>query len=136
MIGTRSLSLLIRVKSGTLERLFVNFCSQDFFESGVLTLESNRLAYALLPTRGVPYVTPLMWTLLGRFSVMKRESSSANAPPREWPIWKVPSQPVASYVTAQSLTRRTESAPLVAMSRCVSARTVDAVFSCSSANPL
>jgi hypothetical protein len=51
-----------------------------------LTLASMKWANSVFPTRGVPYVTTLMDADDGRFRVKKRESSSAKAPPREWPI--------------------------------------------------
>lgn len=53
-----------------------------------LTLASMSWANDTFPTRGVPYVTTLMDVDDGRFRVKNRESSSAKAPPREWPIYK------------------------------------------------
>lgn len=67
-MGIGSFLLLIRVKSGT--------------------LKSKSCAKGALPTRGVPYVTPLTLIVDGRFSVKNNASSSANAPPSECPIWK------------------------------------------------
>lgn len=65
-MGIGSFLLLIRVKLGT--------------------LESKSCAKGALPTRGVPYVTPLTWIVDGRFSVKNNASSSANAPPSECPV--------------------------------------------------
>jgi hypothetical protein len=60
-MGMRSFSLLTRVKFPT--------------------CESKNDAQALLPTRGVPYVTPEILVPDGRLRVKNSESSSANAPP-------------------------------------------------------
>ena len=51
----------------------------------VFTWESNQFAHAGFPTLGVPYVTPFTATELGRFKCRWRVSSSAIAPPSEFP---------------------------------------------------
>ena len=48
--------------------------------------ESKKVAQAALPTRGVPNVTLRTVVPVGRLSFMKSVSSSASAPPNEWPI--------------------------------------------------
>ena len=57
----------------------------EYSNSFPLTLASMSRANDVFPTRGVPDVTPLMDADDGRLRVKKRESSSAKAPPREWP---------------------------------------------------
>jgi hypothetical protein len=49
--------------------------------------ESKKVAQAPFPTRGVPNVTPRTVVPTGRLSFMNNVSSSASAPPREWPIY-------------------------------------------------
>jgi hypothetical protein len=52
-----------------------------------LTCESKKAAYSGFPTLGVPKVTDLIFTFEGRFSVRYSASSSASAPPSEWPTY-------------------------------------------------
>ena len=61
---------------------------QPHMAYGERTLSSKSWTKSELPTRGVPYVTPLMWMSDGRLRVRKSESSSATAPPSECPIWE------------------------------------------------
>ena len=62
-----------------------------------VTWESKSVAQAALPTRGVPNVMP--WTLVpaGRLSFIYNASSSASAPPSEWPIYVRGAQNVSRY---------------------------------------
>ena len=54
----------------------------------MITFESKKVTKASSPTRGVPNVVALIAILLGSWSLKNSESSSAMAPPSEWPIYK------------------------------------------------
>jgi hypothetical protein len=52
----------------------------------VCTFASKKLAYAALPTRGVPKVTPKTSMFEGRFKRRNMASNSAIAAPNECPV--------------------------------------------------
>jgi hypothetical protein len=87
-----------------------------------LTRESKRVAHAVFPTRGVPYVTPknpdcenpagckitgmdtpLIAMLEGRFKAINTQSISARAPPRECPTCPPKNQSYVRVVTKCSM---------------------------------